>query len=71
MVAAQHLNNDGKPIYGAYVVGRHWFFLALHGHEYALSLAHDATKEHDLLHIFRMLKYIKQIVEQELAHEHS
>ncbi len=71
MVAAQRLNNDGKPIYGAYVVGRQWFFLVLHECAYALSLACDATKEDELRQIFRMLKYIKHMIERELAHDHS
>ena len=66
MIAAQHLNNDGKPVYGAYIVGRQWFFLALHERTYALSLAYDATKLEELRQIFKMLKYIKQLVEQEL-----
>lgn len=66
MVAAQHLNDDGKPVYGAYIVGRQWFFLVLHGQNYALSLAYDATKIDELRQIFKMLKYIKQIIEQEL-----
>lgn len=71
MIAAQILNNDGKPVYGAYVVGRQWFFLVLHEKAYALSLAYDATKEDDLRRIFRMLKYIKQIIEQELGDDHQ
>jgi hypothetical protein len=29
MVAAQKLNNDFKPIYGCYVMGRLWFFVVL------------------------------------------
>ena len=66
MVAVQHVNNDGKPIYGAYVVGRQWFFLVLHETSYALSLAYDATKLNDLRQIFGMLKYIKHMIEAEL-----
>ena len=66
MVAAQYVNNDGKPVYGAYVVGRQWFFLVLSQMSYALSLAYDATKEEEARQIFSMLKYIKQRVEQEL-----
>ncbi|CAK0763856.1 conserved hypothetical protein [Gammaproteobacteria bacterium] len=66
MVAAQRLNNDGKPVHGAYVVGRQWFFLVLQETSYALSLAYDATKEEDLYKIFSMLRYIKQRIQQEL-----
>jgi hypothetical protein len=66
MVAAQKLNQDDKPIYGAYVMGRNWYFVVLHGTSHAASLAYDATKEDDLRKIFRMLTYIKQMIEQEL-----
>ena len=38
MVAAQHLNQDGNPLYGAYVVGRSWNFVILDGKEYKAGL---------------------------------
>ncbi len=31
MVAAQKLNQDDKPVYGAYVMGRNWYFVVLQG----------------------------------------
>jgi len=37
MLAAQELNDDGKPIYGAYVVGRNWFFVVLQGKSYCMT----------------------------------
>ena len=67
MIAAHILNHADQPIYGAYVVGRLWFFVALHQRSYAVSLAQDATKEDDVRRIFTMLKYIKQLIEQELG----
>ncbi len=44
MVAAQAINSRPHPVYGAYVIGRHWYFVVLEGKHYAESLAYDATK---------------------------
>lgn len=67
MVAAQKSNDDGKPIYGAYVVGRNWYFVVLHEKAYAVSPEYDATKEGDLFGIFKALRFIKAMIERELA----
>ncbi len=61
MVAAQKLNNDGKPVYGCYVMGRLWFFVVLNGQDYAGSLAYDATKD-EIKEIFCLLKKMKEII---------
>jgi len=61
MVAAQMINQDAEPVYGAYIVGRLWHFLVLHEKKYCLNLALDATKKNDIEAIFFMLKYIKNI----------
>jgi hypothetical protein len=45
-----------KPVYGAYVIGRLWFFVILKGKEYSISLAYDATHEDQILDIFRILQ---------------
>lgn len=66
MVAAQRMNQDDKPIYGAYIIGGFWYFLVLHQNAYAESVAYDATQPDGIRQIFKMLKYIKQLVEQEL-----
>lgn len=66
MVAAQKLNNDGKPVYGCYVMGRLWFFIVLNGQDYAASLAYDATKD-DINEIFLLLKKAKGIIEKLIA----
>jgi len=63
MVAAQKLNNDGKPVYGCYVMGRLWFFVVLQGNDYSGSLAYDATKD-DIKDVFRILKKTKDIISQ-------
>lgn len=67
MVAAQLFNQDEKPMYGAYVVGRLWYFLVLTPPNYGLSLAFDATKLPELLDIFKLLRFIKQMIECEMG----
>ncbi|MCP4395995.1 MAG: hypothetical protein GY801_01615, partial [bacterium] len=60
MVAAQKLKQNDRPVYGAYVMGRNWYFVVLHGMTHVGSLAYDATKEDDLRQIFKMLNEIHQ-----------
>ena len=66
MTVAQRLNQDARPIYGAYIMGRIWYFVTLHDDVYAVSPSHDATKEADLTRIFKALRFIKLMIEQEL-----
>lgn len=61
MVAAQLLNQQAHPIYGAYVMGRLWIFVVLYDNAYAVSLAYDATKE-AIYDIFRILTKTKAII---------
>jgi hypothetical protein len=53
-----------KPIYGAYVIGRHWYFVILQGREYAISDSYVATRETDLYDIFRILKANRQQIRE-------
>ena len=50
------------PIYGAYIVGRHWYFVVLENETYAESLAYDATKD-EIFDIFEILRHAKDIIE--------
>lgn len=63
MLAARRLNAahgyDG-PMYGAYVLGRFWFFLVLAGHDYAVSRDFSATR--DTVDIYRVMAALKSIV---------
>jgi hypothetical protein len=68
MLVAQTLNEDGLPIYGGYVRGRNWFFMALQGKKYAKSLAYDATQD-DIFQIFAILKKLKTLIEARLPIE--
>lgn len=65
MLAAQAINNNGKPIYGCYVIGRNWFFCVLSAKEYSFSLAYDCTKP-EIFDIFRILKGFKHILDTEI-----
>ncbi len=53
-----------KPVYGAYVVGRSWYFVVLKAREYCISLAHDATHKDQLIEILRILKANRQMIRE-------
>ena len=63
MVAAQKLNLDDKPIYGIYVNGRNWFFVALEGNEYAVSNPYVVTSD-DIFDLYAVLLYFKQLMDE-------
>lgn len=53
-----------KPIYGAYVVGRQWFFVILQGREYSISDSYSSTHEDELLDIFRIMKASREKIRE-------
>ncbi len=61
MLTAQESNEHQFPLYGCYVRGRQWFFIALQNKEYAISEEYTATKE-DIFDILRVLKMLKQMM---------
>lgn len=63
MVTAQHLNNDGHPVYGTYIMGRYWHFVILVGSSYAVHTGLNATAQEITL-ILSVLKNTKEIIEQ-------
>jgi hypothetical protein len=63
MVAAQKLNLDDKPIYGIYVNGRNWFFVALEANQYAVSNPYVITTE-DIFDLYAVLLYFKQLMDE-------
>ncbi|MEM7531833.1 MAG: hypothetical protein AAF639_06645 [Chloroflexota bacterium] len=67
MLAAQELNDDGKPIYGAYMLGRNWFFAVLQGRQYCMSNAYVATKEDELKDILRLMKAQKLMIHERVG----
>ena len=62
MLVAQVLNNNERPIFGIYVVGRNWFFMVLQGKEYAITKAYQAVDD-DIYDIVKLLKHLKTIIE--------
>lgn len=63
MLTAQRLNNNGKPIYGSYVIGRNWYFMALVGKEYAISKDFSCVDD-EMFDIFRILKSLRVQIEK-------
>ena len=61
MLVAQAINTGRHPVYGAYIIGYDWFFMALQGNRYAISAGYMATRD-DVFDIFRILKALKQII---------
>lgn len=66
MLAAQKLNDNKKPIFGLYIIGRHWSFMALSGLEFAFSPSF-ACDDDEIFDIYRILKglytKINQLIE--------
>ena len=63
MLVAQELNHNEIPLYGVYVVGKHWYFMVLQGKEYAISKSYQAIDE-DIYDIVKLLKHLKTIIEE-------
>ena len=67
MIAAQYLNDNQKPLYGAYVIGRDWYFTVLEGRDYARSEALRLTQPLELRQVILTLRELKRIILSELA----
>ena len=65
MVVAQVKNADDTPLFGCYVNGRMWFFVALVSKQYAVSAAYDATQQ-DLYLVVALLRKIKRLFEEKI-----
>ena len=57
---AQNENSE-LPIYGCYVNGQNWYFLAYENKQYCITPAYSALTD-DIFTIFRILKTLKTIV---------
>ena len=66
MLIAQELNQNKKPVYGAYIIGKFWDFVVLQGREYCISKSYDCTDREDLLQIIGILRKFKQILHERL-----
>lgn len=66
MLTAQHLNGNGKPIFGCYIIGRNWCFMALVGNEYAISKDFSCVDD-EIFDILRILKSLKFQIDKMIA----
>ncbi len=55
MLVAQHLNDNKKPIFGCFIIGKLWQFMVLQGNQYAISQGYTCDN-HDIFDIYRLLK---------------
>jgi hypothetical protein len=62
MLAAQHINNDNKPLYGGFLIGSTWRFATLIGREYCASQQYLTTRKEDLHKIASIIRKLKQLV---------
>jgi len=65
MIAAQILNKNEQPLYGAYIIGRYWHFVLLDGMEYAVHAGMNAVTD-ECFDIYQALRNTKRIIEEEL-----
>ena len=65
MLVAQELNQN-KLIYGTYIVGRFWYFIAMKGREFTELSPLDSTNLEDLEIILSHLNWVKEYIEIEV-----
>jgi hypothetical protein len=63
---AQAKNQDGKPIYGAEIMGAYWRFVVMDGKTYCMANPLVCTKREDLLQIIAVLRQFKVILYEQL-----
>lgn len=63
MLVTQHLNDNKNPIFGCYIVGRQWVFIALEDKKYTFSKAYTVDDE-EIFDIYRILKSLKWHIEE-------
>lgn len=63
MLVAQSLNDNQKPIFGCYIIGRSWCFMVLVGKEYAISKDFSCVDD-EVFDIYRILKGLRFHIEK-------
>jgi hypothetical protein len=66
MLIAQALNQNTKPIYGAYIIGKFWNFMILNEKSYFISKSYDCTEKEELMQIISVLRKFTEILETKL-----
>ena len=60
MITAQFLNsNKDRTIYGAYIVGKDWYFVALQGQQYSVSFPYNTLDFTMLIQVYQILQHVK------------
>jgi hypothetical protein len=62
MLIAQEKNNDGKPLYGGYMIGTSWHFATLIDKNYCVSEKYEATQKSQLKQIVFILRTLKTLI---------
>jgi hypothetical protein len=62
MLIAQQKNNDGKPIYGGYMIGTSFHFATLIDKNYCVGKKIDAVDKDNLFHIVFILRKLKELI---------
>ncbi len=63
MITAQHHNKDkNRILYGTYIVGKDWYFVAMEGKKYQNTLAYNVTELDKLKMVFQILTNVKTLV---------
>ncbi|TAE25231.1 MAG: hypothetical protein EAZ91_19225 [Cytophagales bacterium] len=62
MLIAQAQNEDGKPVYGSYVLGTNLYFTVLHGHDYYHSRKYDLLRLDDLQRFVFGMRKLKEVI---------
>jgi hypothetical protein len=71
MIVGQVQNADDKPIFGLYIIGQNWYFVALNGKEYAVSTAYLASDQKSLNKIMQALHWIKKHIDIRVGYSPS
>ncbi len=71
MLAAQENNKNGKPLYGAYILGRNWNFMVMENKNFAISNSYNCTDKEDLYKIISILRKFKTIIKTNLLDKDS
>ncbi len=62
MLIAQEINQDGKPVFGGYLIGQNWNFAILDGRTYCQSRQYDAARRDELLQIIFTLRKLRELL---------
>ncbi|MFK7983194.1 MAG: hypothetical protein AB8G86_24655 [Saprospiraceae bacterium] len=63
MMTAAEINQTNEPVYGAFVIGRNWFFLTLKDRKYCVSDEFVATRA-DIFTIYQILKNLNLLISE-------